>query len=112
MYEHGYKQCSDTPLGTYIAPVPSFVEGYLSQKANIEADRGNNDYTAPDAAQYVGCTRQVIQNKEYWLQVGCADGTTQKLAVNIYTDNTCQTKDTSADGTDDANIDISDLQVR
>ena len=38
----------------------------------------------PDAAQYTTCTSVVIQNKQYWLKLGCTDGTSQAIAVNIY----------------------------
>ena len=73
-------------------------------------DQGYDDYVAPDVAQYIACTRVVIQNDEYWLQLGCADGTSQALSVNIYSDNTCTTR-SSVDGYDDSNIDTSELEV-
>ena len=110
VFEHGYKQCSDDPLGTYITPVPNFVTGFLSYQDQINEDQGYDDYVAPDVAQYTECTRMVIQNEEYWLRLGCTDGTTQALAVNIYTDNTCTTRST-VDGYDDSNIDTSELEV-
>ena len=110
LFEHGYKQCSDEALGTYITPVPNFVEGFLNYKLQIMEDQGNDDYVAPDVAQYTECTRVVIQNQQYWLRLGCTDGTTQKLAVNIYSDNTCSTR-SKVDGYDDSNIDTSDLVV-
>jgi hypothetical protein len=111
VHEHGYKQCTDDPLGTFIAPVPEFVEGYLSYYYKIQQDKGNDDYLVPGVAQFTECTRQVIQNQEYWLKMGCADGTSQSLAVNIYSENTCTTK-SSVDGFDDSNIDVSAIQVR
>jgi hypothetical protein len=97
-------------MGTYIAPVPTFVNAYMEQLLQNEQDQGNEDYSLPNEVQYTECYRQVIQNKEYWLQVGCTDGTSQALSVNIYQDNTCTTRST-VNGFDDSNIDVSQLQV-
>lgn len=47
---------------------------------------------------------------QYYVKVGCTDGTSQSISVNIYKDNTCETRDT-VNGSDDANIDASDLQL-
>jgi hypothetical protein len=110
MFAKGYNQCSDDPMGTYITPVPTFVEAYLEQVEEQEQDKGNDDYVTPDSAQYTQCTQMVIQNQEYYVMLGCTDGTSQSISVNIYTDNTCETRST-VDGYDDANIDVSDIQV-
>lgn len=110
VFEHGYKQCSDDPMGTYITPTPNFVSAYLDQVEVNELDKGNDDYVTPDTAAYTSCTQTVIQNTEYWVQIGCDDTDSQKLAVNIYSDNTCETR-SLVDGYDDANIDVSDLQL-
>lgn len=109
VYEHAYKQCSDDPMGTYTAPVPEFLGGYLSYYMQLQQDKGY-DYELPDAAQYTTCTLQVIQNQNYYLKMGCTDGTSQGLSVNIYSDNTCTTR-SNVDGYDDANIDVSEIQV-
>jgi hypothetical protein len=111
VHENGYKQCSDDPIGTYISPVPYFLEGYLQYYTQIQTDKGYDDYELPESAQYAYCTRVVIENQEFWLQMGCTDGTSQALSVNIYTDNTCTTR-SEVDGYDDANIDVSEIQVR
>ena len=111
VHEKGYKQCSDDPVGTYITPVPTFLEGYLQYYTQIQTDMGYDDYELPDSAQYAYCTNIVIQNQQYWLQMGCTDGTSQSISVNIYTDNTCTTR-SEVDGYDDANIDVSEIQVR
>ena len=110
VHEQGYKQCTDSPVGTYITPVPNFLQGYLQYYLQIQEDKGYEDYELPDAANYAYCTRVVIQNQEYWLQIGCTDGTSQSISVNIYTDNTCTTR-SSLDGYDDSNIDVSEIQV-
>ena len=110
MHAQGYKQCADQPVGTYITPVPNFLEGYLKHYQQIQQDKGYDDYELPEAAQYAYCTRTVKNGNEYWLQMGCSDGTSQKLAVNIYSDNTCTTRST-VNGYDDANIDVSEIQV-
>ena len=110
VFEHGYKQCSDDPMGTYIAPVPVFLNGYLQQFAQEQADEGVDDYVTPDAAQYTDCIQQQVSGKNYWFQVGCTDGTSQALSVNIYSDNTCTTR-ALEDGMDDSAIDTSEIQV-
>lgn len=111
LFSHGYNQCSDDPMGTYITPVPTFVQAYINQLESNNQDYGYDDYVAPDAAQYIDCTYVQIQNQEYYVQLGCTDGTSQSISVNIYTDNTCETKSTVG-GYDDANIDVSEIQVR
>jgi hypothetical protein len=111
MHPNGYKkQCQDEPLGTYIAPVPTFVGAYLDDMASEMADVGQ-DYEYPAVSQYVYCSPFVIENVEYYFQLGCADGTTQALAVNIYKDNTCTQRSTVEGGWDDSNIDVSEIQV-
>jgi hypothetical protein len=72
---------------------------------------GQDDYVYPDAAQYVSCIPYETNRGYYYMQLGCADSTTQAIAVNIYQDNQC-TKRSVVDGYDDANIDVSAIQVR
>lgn len=111
MHPNGYKkQCQDEPLGTYISPVPTFVGAYLDDMASEMADIGQ-DFEYPAVSQYVSCSPFVIENVEYYFQLGCADGTTQALAVNIYKDNTCTQRSTVDGGLDDSNIDVSEIQV-
>lgn len=104
------KQCADDPMGTYIAPVPYFMNGYLQEIAMEMNDQGY-EYQVPSAAQFIACTPYQFNGQQYYFQLGCADGTTQALAVNIYSDNTCTTR-SLVDGYDDSNIDVSSLQVR
>jgi len=109
VHPHGYqKQCTDDPLGTYIASVPYFVDGYIRDYA-LEMYEQGKDYEYPDAYQYVSCTPITIQNTQYYFQLGCADDSNQKLAVNIYSDKSC-TKRSYVDGSDDSTIDVSKLQ--
>jgi hypothetical protein len=111
IHPDGYKkQCQDQPLGTYTAPVPNFVGAYLNDIASTMADSGK-EYTYPSVAEYLYCTPYVIENTQYYFQLGCADGNTLKLAVNIYKDNACSVRST-VDDMDDANIDVSEIQVR
>ncbi len=42
--------------------------------------------------------------------MGCTDGDSQSLSVNVYKDNTCETPDKNEHGIDDTTIDVSDLQ--
>ncbi|CAJ1929109.1 unnamed protein product [Cylindrotheca closterium] len=109
-HEQRYKQCSDKPMGTYITPVSNFLEGYLQYYQQIQQDKGNDDYALPDVAQYAYCTQKYVNGEEYWLQIGCSDTDRHSIAVNIYTDNTC-TKRSTVDGLDDANIDVSEIQI-
>jgi len=111
VHEHGYqKQCQDDPVGTYIAEVPYFMNGYL-QEVEQETEEQGYEYQEPAAAQYLQCTAFVIENQQFYLQIGCADDTSLALAVNIYEDNACTVRST-VDGYDDSNIDVSSIQVR
>jgi hypothetical protein len=74
-------------------------------------DQGYENWETPEVAQYVECTGFVIENQQFYMQLGCADGTSQALAVNIYKDNEC-TQRSVVDGYDDSNIDVSEVQVR
>ena len=114
MYDTGYNHCGDDPVGTYITPVPYFVQGYLAQQEQDMQDQGY-DYEAAAVADYAYCTPYEIANNQIiYLQLGCADadydGSNQQLAVNIYQDNLC-TKRSQVDGFDDANIDVSAIAV-
>jgi hypothetical protein len=110
IYENGYKQCSDRALGTYVTPVSSFMQGYLNQKAQDAEDQGM-EFEWPSAAQYAYCTPFMSNQVYYYFQLGCSDSSNQEIAVNIYDDNTC-TKRSAVEGLDDANIDVSTIQVR
>lgn len=110
MYENGYKQCSDTAMGMYVSSVAHFMQGYLQQTAQDAEDQGT-EFEGPSAAQYAYCTPVAINDVYYYFQLGCSDVSSQELAVNIYEDNAC-TKRSSVEGLDDANIDISAIQVR
>jgi hypothetical protein len=111
LFENSGKQCADTPMGTYITPVPNFMAGYLENIQQAKADQGNDDWEAPEVAQYIECTAFEIENQQFYFQLGCADGTSQALAVNIYSENTC-TNRSIVQGYDDSNIDVSALKVR
>lgn len=109
MYNSNY--CSDSLLGTYVTPVPEFVNGYLQEKQQQMQDMGADDYEFPDVSQYTSCTPFQIQGVYYYFQMGCADDSSRKLAVNIYSDKDCTTR-SAVDGYDDSNIDVSDIRVR
>jgi hypothetical protein len=111
IYENEQNHCSDEQMGIYYAPVPNFMEGYLENIQQAKADQGYDDWEVPDVAQYIECTAFEIENTIFYMQLGCADGTSQALAVNIYTDNTC-TNRSIVEGYDDSNIDVSALKVR
>jgi len=110
MYENGYNHCTDKPLGTYTVTVPLFMQGYLNQKEQDTEDQGY-EWEQPEVGQYAYCTAFEIQNQIYYFQLGCADGTSEQIAVNIYEDNACTVRSV-VDGYDDSNIDVSEIQVR
>lgn len=110
LFENGYKQCTDTPIGTYVTTVPNFLNGYMNQKAQDAEDQGQ-DFDYPEIAQYIACTAYEINNKNYYLQFGCSDETTQAVIVNIFDDNAC-TKPSSLDRSAVADFDVSPIQVR
>jgi hypothetical protein len=110
VYDGHGKQCSNDPIGTYYEPVPTYLAGYVKQKYQDTIDQGYQ-YESPEVLQYAYCVGFYINQVMYYLQAGCADDTTQALAINIYKDNTCTVKATDANGNDDTNFDVSSLQV-
>ena len=66
MYEQKHQMCSDKPIGTYVTPVPTFIDAWLAQQAQQAQDNGN-DYEAPDAASYVQCTVTEVENQVMYL---------------------------------------------
>ena len=110
LFENGYKQCADTPIGSYVTSVPNFLNGYMNQKAQDADDQGQ-DYEYPEVVQYIACTAYEINKNNYYLQFGCSDETTQAVIVNIFDDNAC-TKPSSLDRSAVADLDVSPIQVR
>lgn len=104
-------QCMKTPLGTFYATVPDYMKGWTDEIEQKMQDTGVDDYVAPEAANYQYCTPKEVNGEVFYLMLGCADDTTQSIAVNVYSDDQCKKKLTYGD-TDDARIDISDIQVR
>ena len=111
VFENGYKQCSNSPLGTYYVPVQYFLQAYLQQVEANQIDMGNEDYELPAESVYSECTYKAVNGVDYYVMAGCDDTDRHQLAVNIYSDNTCETPSKNAAGMDDANIDISDIQI-
>lgn len=109
LYDKAYNHCGDEPLGTYITPVPRFVQGWVSQQAQDSQDQGI-EYQKPAVAQFAYCTEYAIQNQMYYFQFGCADDSNTALAINIYEDNKC-TKRSLTNGYDDSNLDVSAIQI-
>ena len=64
MYAHGYKQCTDEPMGHYTVPVPTFVNAYLDQEESDAEDQGLDDYATPDIAQYTECTGVQVNGEQ------------------------------------------------
>jgi hypothetical protein len=110
VFENGYKQCTDGALGTYVSAVPTFLQGYLSQKEQDAEDQGL-DYDYPDATQYIACTAYQIDGKEYYFQLGCSGESNLAIEVKIYEDNAC-TKPSSLESSVATDIDVSAIQVR
>ncbi|KAL7518901.1 hypothetical protein ACHAWX_003703 [Stephanocyclus meneghinianus] len=91
MYEKSYNHCSDSPMGTYVTSVDNFVNGYLEQMQSNAQD-GGTDYELPNMANYVNCTNEQINGKDYYLMVGCNAHNPIGLKVNAFSDDTCTTK--------------------
>ena len=108
MYEKSSKHCNDSPMGTYLTPVSTFVNAYLNQLVNNAADEGNEDYEVPEvAAAYAQCGMGArINGIQYYYQVGCSDTNPLALAVNIYEDEYCTTPSKTVEGYDDSNMEI------
>jgi len=107
MYEKSYKHCSDSPMGTYMTPVSTFVNAYLNQLVSNAADEGYEDFEVPEvAAAYAQCGQgPYLNGVQYYYQVGCSDTNPLALAINIYEDNAC-TIPSEVDGYDDSNMQI------
>jgi len=108
MHDKYSNHCQDNPLGTFVTPVPTFVNAYLEQKADNYADAGE-EYEYPDMVNYLECKYKQINGEDYYLQLGCSDDDTSSLAVNIYTDAQC-TESSDMNGYDDANVEV-DLDI-
>jgi hypothetical protein len=112
VFPQGYRSmCTDEPMGTYMTSVPTFVGAYVDQLEANALDQGIDDYASPESAQFIECYPFQTNENLYYVRVGCTDGTSQSLAVNIYKDNTCETPWEDAAGNDDASFDISDIQI-
>mmetsp|Transcript_24336 Transcript_24336/g.67432 ORF Transcript_24336/g.67432 Transcript_24336/m.67432 type:complete len:412 (-) Transcript_24336:106-1341(-) len=104
-------QCTKSPMGIYYTPVPKYMQGWLDQIAQKMEDQEVDDYVQPEAADYQYCTPKEVNGEVYNLMLGCADDTTQSIAVNVYSDDQCSKKLKYGGYTDDANIDISQIEV-
>ena len=115
LFKNGYKQCSDTPMGTYITNTATFVGAYLDQKELEYADTGVDDYVEPAAAGFMYCTEVEVDDNQYYAMLGCHQNSTQQLSVNLFYDNACTeraNKEYSEDYDDDAQqLDLSGIQV-
>lgn len=105
MHEKSSNHCTDNPVGTFVTPVPTFVDAYIDQLADNAADAGE-EYEYPDLMNYLDCTYKNIAGGDYYIQLGCSDGDTSSLAVNIYTDAQCTESSDDLYGGDDANVEI------
>lgn len=108
MYEKSSNHCQDSPLGTFVTPVPTFVDAYLEQTADNYADAGQ-EYEYPYAVNYLECSEKLVDGESYYLQLGCSDDDSSSLAVNIYSDAQC-TEPSEMNGYDDANVEV-DMDV-
>ncbi|KAL7549129.1 hypothetical protein ACHAWF_012394 [Thalassiosira exigua] len=110
MYEQSSNHCTDSPMGTYIAPVPTFVEAYLNQQSANALDEGE-DFAWPAASTYLECYASQIDGIDVYLQLGCGDGSSSSLAVNIYDDEYCTQESEDVNGEDDSNVEL-DFEVK
>ncbi len=113
LYAKGYNQCltSTKPMGTYYVSVPKFAQAYFAQAADNAYHQGL-DYTESSLAQYTACTSFVTDSGDtYYVQLGCASSGMHRLAVNIFTDNTCSQRVTGSSFDSSSAIDVSDIEV-
>jgi hypothetical protein len=61
MYEAGYKQCLNDPMGTYKTDVTTYMAGFIAQ-AQDNAENEGVDYYGADAASYLYCTQYDLGN--------------------------------------------------
>mmetsp|Transcript_8053 Transcript_8053/g.8868 ORF Transcript_8053/g.8868 Transcript_8053/m.8868 type:complete len:449 (-) Transcript_8053:132-1478(-) len=108
VYEKYYNHCKDSPIGTYMTSVPTFVGAWVEQQDLNAEDMGGDDYVTPDTT-FVNCYPYETDNGLYYVQLGCTDGNSQSVSVGVFKDNTCETPDKQG-GFDDTNIDVSGLQ--
>jgi hypothetical protein len=111
MFENGYKQCTDTAIGTYVTTVPNFIQGYMNQKAQDAYDQGQENYDYPDVTKFIACTEYPINDQIYYLQFGCSEETSQEVILNIYDDNACTTRSSIDPSTITTDYDLSSAQV-
>lgn len=145
LYEKYYNHCKDRPIGTYMADVPTFVQGWADQMELVAEEMDGDDIVVPDTT-YINCypyeTNYGVVSKfnlyqtvevcilsiavklilfvtrlfvftyfQYYVKLGCGDGDSQSLAVNLYSDNTCETPNRSSYGSDDVSIDVSSFNL-
>jgi len=113
LYEKGYNQCltGHKPMGTYYVSVPTFAQAYFAQAADNAYHQGL-DYTESSLAQYTSCAEFVTDSgTTYYVKLGCASSGVHRLAVNIFTDNTCRNQVTDSSYDSSSAIDVSDIQI-
>jgi len=114
MHLNGYKQCGDSPTGTYITPVSTFVSAYIDQLSLESSDQGIDDYVYPGALDYSYCTNMQVNGVDYYLKMGCNESDTQQIALNLFSDDTCETRissESSSNDIDISGIDVSGIQI-
>lgn len=111
IHEKYYNHCTDRAVGHYYVDVPTFMNAYVNQLESNANDMGQ-EYERPEAASYTSCYPYTSSSGNvYYVQIGCADGSSQKLAVNHYKDNLCTTPSKNSYGSDDTALDVSSLSV-
>jgi len=110
VYEQAYQHCMDTPVGTYMTPVPTFVTAYVNQLDANAAEQGLDDYVSA-YSDFINCYEYETASGLYYAQLGCTDDDSQTLSVGLFSDATCETPDKDANGMDDLNFDVSAIQV-
>lgn len=114
MYGGGHNQCARAGLGTYYAPVDSFVKGYTKQKAS-NAELTGDDYDVPDELAYLECQAAYGDDdggSAVYLQIGCNDSTGKAIALKAYEDDQCTQPKSNNYNIKNLGIDISDLRIK
>jgi len=93
MYDKAFHHCTDTPIGTYMVPISTFVQAYVDQQEYNREEMGTIDNDKHfNPLHYIHCYPFVTEHeKHYYAQLSCTDSDTQLLSLQLYSDRTCET---------------------
>lgn len=108
MYQSNNNQCARRSIGTYKAPIATFVRAYTRQM-QIDAERKGQEYEIDDeAAEFLQCQQYYYNNNLFYLKVGCRSNG-QGFQIHGYTDMYCTAQSSSMNY--NLGVDVSSLRV-